>query len=145
MKRLIGLSVAVILGVTLTTVMLIPRKAHAVSSLLMGTPQSIEFETLDTIQAVVVQIKKGWVNSEQIELEIKITSVNGTNETHGHEVVPISAGTLFPPERDVADVRIDWSTFDTTPITSSITYTVEVQVLAGGQPLGEPKYNFFTF
>ena len=138
MKRLIGLSIAVILGVTLTTVMLTPREANAVDAHLMGQPLYL-FRTNGFVTTVVVWVKKGWVNSETFELDIKITSINGGGPiNNGHIRVPVSTGTLFGPFRDTAELHIAWD--DQEPDQHSAqTYTVETKVLVGGQVLTSAK------
>jgi hypothetical protein len=89
MKRLTGLFSALILGCTLTTTTLMPRDANAVSALLTGTPESIAFFGGDTIKAVFIMIKRGWLNTEVFDLDIEITGDN----PHGHVTVPLSTAT----------------------------------------------------
>jgi len=67
MKRLIGLSVAVIIGVTLTTVMLIPNEANALDANLTGTCEGLCVES-GVLKHVIVQVKGGWTNTDAIEL-----------------------------------------------------------------------------
>ena len=131
MKRLTGLFSALILGCTLTTTTLMPRDASAVSALLTGTPESIEFYGGDQIQDVFIMIKRGWLNSDAFELDISIT---GTND-HGQKTVALSSATLLDNERDLAVVSIPWDD----PYVQLVgeIYEVCVQVLVSGEPLGE--------
>jgi len=131
MKRLTGLFSALILGCTLTTTTLMPRDASAVSALLTGTPESIEFYGGDQIQDVFIMIKRGWLNSDAFELDISIT---GTND-HGQKTVALSSATLLDDERDLAVISIGWE--DPNIRLVGETYEVCVQVLVSGEPLGE--------
>jgi len=142
MKRLIGLSVAVILGVTLTTVMLIPKEAKAVGGLLFGLPVSIGFDEGHFVNQVDVQVNNGWLNSDKFSLAITIDGINDGPHEHGYQEVPLSATEVLGDERSTANVRVDWNT-DTSPTHTSETYHVCVQILVNGNPVGEPMCDFF--
>ncbi len=143
MKRLIRLISVLVFGVTLATTMLISRDVNAVDAKLMGTPVALYFAG-DRIQGVVVQVKKGWVNAESFELDIEITSVNGMDINHGHEIVELTTDESFFAERDIADILIDWADYDNDPSPDAdrhtgMTYTCVIQVLVAGEPFGDPK------
>ncbi|MDH4035760.1 MAG: hypothetical protein OEV80_18360, partial [candidate division Zixibacteria bacterium] len=76
MKRLITLSLALILGVAVGTTMLMPRNAEAVGGLLFGQAELIEFSNDQVVNRVVVRINKGWLNSDNFTLGITITGLN---------------------------------------------------------------------
>lgn len=105
------------------------------SALLTGTPEGLCVES-GLITDVLVQVKNGWTNSDAITLDINITGENGdSNIQHGHVAVPVSAGATFSAERDLALISLDWN--DTTTTLHPLeTYTVDIQVLAGGTELG---------
>jgi len=146
MKRLIGLSFAVILGVTLTTVMLIPNEANALDANLTGTCEGLCVES-GVLKHVIVQVKGGWTNTDAIALDILITATNACEEPgcifHGRQIVPLSSPTVhvLSEARDLAMVAIEWD--DLADLHEDQTYYVDIQVLAGGNPLGPVQYATF--
>lgn len=109
MKRLFGLSVALLLGVTLITTMSIPKEAHAISAMLTGLPISLNATEL-VVSSLIVEVKKGWINSDAIALDITIVGTNNRVSFRGRQIVPLSAIVLFPStsDRDLVDVGVDW-------------------------------------
>lgn len=109
------------------------------SALTAGNPEAIELEATGRwIDTVIVEVKKGWVNSDSFALDIAITGLNGEPDTpvsHGEDVVPLSATTVFGTEKDQADVAVAWSEDDFNRRAGE-TYTVCVQVLVPSGPLG---------
>ncbi|MDH3892486.1 MAG: hypothetical protein OEV49_15575 [candidate division Zixibacteria bacterium] len=136
MKRLITLSLALVLVFALATSLLVPKEAEAVAATLTGIPLAIEFGGTLQIQYVLIEVKRGWLNGAAFELDIEITGVNGVPQDHGHRRVPLSSGTVFSADRDIAHVVIPWD--DPGSQNTDETYTVTVQVLAQGTPLGFP-------
>ena len=131
MKRLIGLSVAVIIGVTLTTVMLIPRKANAVGGLLFGQAQWIEFGADDKVNYVVVKVNNGWLNSDNFTLGITITGLNGGPAFHGYQEVHLSASELLGVDGATALIGVEWTT-DLISTSAPENYTVCTKVMDNG-------------
>ena len=131
MKRLITLSLALILGVAVGTTMLMPRNAEAVGGLLFGQAELIEFSNDQVVNRVVVRINKGWLNSDNFTLGITITGLNDGPHEHGYQEVHLRTTEVLDTENNTAYVGIDWNT-DIAPTHSSETYTVCVKIMNNG-------------
>ncbi|MDC0325474.1 hypothetical protein OAM01_01830 [bacterium] len=114
----------------------------AASAKLMGQPELIEFRSGGYVSDVLVSVKKGWVNSKSIELDIEITGLNGGFSHHGKQIIPLTSTSVFSTDKDVAYVIVNW-TADEIPRHVNETYTVCIQVLVDGKPLGVLKCTDF--
>ncbi|MDH3892485.1 MAG: hypothetical protein OEV49_15570 [candidate division Zixibacteria bacterium] len=143
MKRLITLSLALILGVAVGTTMMMPNDAEAIDAKLTGLPVSLNADGLEVF-SLVVEVKKGWVNTDNIALDITIEGFNNTVSFRGRQVVPMSMTSIFPDtdERDLVHVLVEWN--DAARNVHAEVYEVCVQVLAGGIPLGGNECDIFS-
>ena len=105
--------------------------------LLFGQPLWIDFSEGHVVNEVGVQVAKGWLGSDKFSLGITITGVNDGFHEHGYQEVELNATTLLGTERALAIIATPW-TADTAITHSPETYTVCVQILNKGGPLGDP-------
>jgi hypothetical protein len=116
-----------VVGVALTFV---SSNSFAASPLTVGTPQEIDFTSDGFVSDVLIDIKKGWLNThDQIILHVRIFGVNGAPFIdHGSQVVLLSETEVFGTDKDIAFVSFVW-TADNTPRDVNETYTVCAEII----------------
>src|SRR5262245_32352408 len=121
-RRMTMLVTVMVVGVALTFV---SSSSLAASPSTVATPQAIAFTSDGFVSDVLIDIKKGWLNTgDHIVLHMRIFGVDGAPFIdHGSQVVLLSETQVVGIEKDIAFVSIVWAA-DNTPSDVNEIYTV---------------------
>ena len=108
----------------------------------MGTPLGISFDVDGFVDEVFVEVRDEWLESNNWALQIEITGLNGGPAFHGTDLINVNETTVFATDGTIAATVVAW-TEDKTSQSVNELYTVCVQVLWQGCPVGEEKCEDF--
>jgi len=108
----------------------------------MGTPIAINFDPQTLVSEVLVEVLDAWLGNPDVVLHIEITGLNGGSAHHGTDDILVSDTNVFFTNGTTAQTVVDW-TADTAPQHVNEVYTVCVQILENGVPVGAEKCQQF--